>query len=413
MNYTPLKKYFYVDKEKYLTELEQRLHSYGTLFFPITIKPYRSQKENPAFLVCTWEMMMKIEKIMNCLSIANKAYERLPHIARTYYISQCLINEIQTTNDIEGIFSTRKEIKDTIDSLSKHKDLKKKRFSGMIDKYSMLLDGEYVIPLQSSSDILSLYNDIVKDEVDAQHRPDGKLFRKDTVFVVSKTHQRRHEGVNPEERIIEYMDTAISILHNDSLPSLIKIAVFHYFFGYIHPFYDGNGRINRFISSYLLSKTIDPLIAYDLSYIVKKNRDAYYRAFRICNEEKNKGDITPFVTTFIDFIEQAAEYISGSLLDGIKKLSAYGNVIEKMKFSENAALNDSIKRALQIFIQNALFTNEPFVMDDLKLYLERSRNVIIDIIKHMTEFGLPITFSKDSRKITYRLDLDAFDEKYM
>ena len=43
-------------------------------------------------------------------------------------------------------------------------------------------------------------------------------------------------------------------LNGDNINSIIRISIFHYLYSYVHPFYDGNGRINRLISSYYISK---------------------------------------------------------------------------------------------------------------------------------------------------------------
>lgn len=46
------------------------------------------------------------------------------------------------------------------------------------------------------------------------------------------------------------MDAALKILHSQDFPLFVRLGLFHYFFAYIHPFYDGNGRMDRFIISY-------------------------------------------------------------------------------------------------------------------------------------------------------------------
>lgn len=45
-----------------------------------------------------------------------------------------------------------------------------------------------------------------------------------------------HQGLYPESRIIEALDQALRILHSEEYPLLIRLALFHYFFVYIHPF---------------------------------------------------------------------------------------------------------------------------------------------------------------------------------
>ena len=39
-----------------------------------------------------------------------------------------------------------------------------------------------------------------------------------------------HTGVDPESRIISYMDTALSVLNNDQMPDPARIAVFLWFY---------------------------------------------------------------------------------------------------------------------------------------------------------------------------------------
>ena len=109
--------------------------------------------------------------------------------------------------------------------------------------------------------------------------------------VESATQKEIHRGIYPESKIIECMEQALKVLNANEMDELFKVAVFHYLFGYIHPFYDGNGRTSRFISSYLLSKEFEPTIAYRLSYTIKENIKEYYQAFKICNDRHNKHGV--------------------------------------------------------------------------------------------------------------------------
>ena len=80
------------------------------------------------------------------------------------------------------------------------------------------------------------------------------------------------------------MSKALDFLNHSEISTPVRVAVFHYMLGYIHPFYDGNGRMARFISSYTLSQEMDPLIGVRLSYTIKENIAAYYKLFKETND---------------------------------------------------------------------------------------------------------------------------------
>jgi Fic family protein len=281
---------------------------------------------------------------------------------QSYLVNGFVIDEIKYTNKIEGVSSSRKDINDVIVKAKKNK-----RIQGMVHRYLML--GSEEIDLTSSKDIRKIYDELVADEVymtDPDDAPDGKIFRKKDVSVIGNDGKVIHEGLLPESEIIKTMDKALDFLYNGKAHYLIKVAVFHYLFGYIHPFYDGNGRVNRFISSYLLSYKTFHLFGFRLSYIINKNLPAYYKAFQTVDNPLNYGDITPFIIAFLDIIRKAANntesIIKGSIdrykkiHDNINKLPSYS---EKLKglyslllavtlFSENGTTKKEIEQELSI-----------------------------------------------------------------
>lgn len=301
MTYEPLYKTYYSNPQEYQEQYERRIHS------PEAIKLGIDISGNEAFYLSCPELHTLLHRILRTDKQVSLVKEKLPAEAIQQFRMESLIDEIVITNDIEGVHSTRREIKEVIDSLGKSKR-QEKRFEGLINQY-ILLENRH-IQLLTCEKLRSLYDELVLDEVlssDPDNAPDGSIFRKESVEVRNATQKLLHTGVYPEEKILNCMQKSLDFLNNENSDILIRVAAFHYLLGYIHPFYDGNGRLSRFISSYYLAKDLDPLIGNRLSYTIQDNISEYYKMFRICNDPINKGDITPFLNIFLDIVLKAEE----------------------------------------------------------------------------------------------------------
>ena len=307
MKYEPLYKTYYKNKEEYQALYESRFSSEDAIRTGIAIA------DNEAFCLQCSELSSLSADILRVDKEVTLLKASLPEQAVSWFRMESLIDEIIITNNIEGVHSTRREIKDVIASLGESKR-HEKRLQGLVNQYILLgeKNGEKNIKkninLRTCTDIRALYDKLVLTEVlenDADNAPDGKIFRKNTVEVRNAIQKVIHTGVYPEEQIIAYMQKSLDFLHDDDLDILIRTAVFHYLFGYIHPFYDGNGRLSRFISSFFLSTNLDPLVGCRLSYTIQDNLSDYYKMFKLCNDPIDKGDITPFAIMFLGVVLKA------------------------------------------------------------------------------------------------------------
>ena len=155
MEYTLLSKTYYADKEHY----EEKYNSLKNGGFSTSLAFDIGKWE--AFFVNLPEFNNVITKIYKGFSELQQLIHQLPQVAYNQYARKCLIDEIMLTNDIEGIYSTRKEI---IDALEKNSDSSEsqKRFEGLVKKYALLLyENNKLIPLDSCQDIRDLYDEIV------------------------------------------------------------------------------------------------------------------------------------------------------------------------------------------------------------------------------------------------------------
>lgn len=398
MDYELLSKIFYKKPTEYESIYDTRFNSEASIKLPIKIH------ENVGFIFNTNEITKLLVKIYKTINKINLLRTHLPNIAINSYIIKSLKDEIALTNEIEGVRSTRKEIEDAIDSI---KNDKSARFKGLVDKYFKLISNE-IIPLNNCEDIRTIYDALVLPEIEKENLPDGILFRKEPVQVVSATQKEKHRGIMPESKIIESLDLCLDFLKNDDIDSLIKISAFHYLFGYIHPFYDGNGRTSRFISSYLIKNELDILLALKLSYTVKNNINKYYKAFDVCNDRKNKGDITFFVVTFLELLSQASDDLYTKIADLNDQLNYYNNIINMLV--NEKVLNDKQAKCIFILCQNRLFDDTYMNMNTLTELLEKSDTTTRKILKSLESKNLLVK-SRNKNQYLYSANLDSLSSQ--
>jgi Fic family protein len=392
MKYKLLSHLFYKNKDEYNALYQQRMSSESTVVLPIKIGDH-----NAFYCLCP-EIHETSLRIMQLDKMVSVVEDELPNAALIQFANKCLIDEIKLTNDIEGVYSTRKELSAVLHEVSSK--AKKKRFYGLLNKYQMLIsDNEF--PLNTSTDIREIYNDLVFKEVAedcAENIPDGEIFRKDMAEVTTSTQKVIHKGAYPETKIIQLMEQALNVLNQKEIPILIRISIFHYLFGYIHPFYDGNGRTSRFISSYLLSKEFEFLIGFRLSYTIKEHIKDYYEAFKECNDEKNLGDLTPFIIMFLNIILESFENLYEALEKRKNLLSKYSEIIE------NSDMNEELKKFTYVLTQASLFSNEGITKRQLGIELDISPSTVDKRLSKLRQ--MEMLLEENGKPARYMIDLN-------
>lgn len=396
MPYVPLNKLFYSDSKNYDKIYAENFGSKYAVHVDFKIGEF------DAFFVQTPEIIAKMLAIYKAVNIVNLFCCDLPGVALEQFTTSCLIDEIVLTNNIEGVHSTRREIDSLLEGGGKST-----RFYGLVQKYLMLRKGK-TLEFKTCADIRAVYDELVLREVetdDPDNVPDGEIFRKGSVSVSSESQKELHRGLYPESSIISAAEKALAFLNDESVELLYRAAAFHYFIGYIHPFYDGNGRLNRFISSYLLGSELCPLVGFRLSYTVKQNISDYYKAFGICNDPKSRGDITPFVEMFLGIVETAVTQLGEALQKRSEKLAYYRSRSELLPDAADAKM----AQLYDYLIQAALFSENGIGTEELLRLFGVSRNTLQKKLGKVEAVKLLQTVTKNRMKF-YKLDLNAFDE---
>ncbi len=393
MKYITLKKYEYIHHGESNDEYLRRYNAYDSIKIGVDIG------SNQAFFVETKEIRDKVLQIYKLDKTISKLCNKLPVEAIANYMLSSLINEIQITNSIEGVYSTKKEIL----AAYNHKS---DRFNGIVGKYSLLVSDED-IALKTCQDIRSLYDELVLPEVieeSKENEPDGSIFRKGHTYVRNNKIEPVHEGLFPEEKIIDSMTKALDFLNNEDIDILYRVAVFHYLLGYIHPFYDGNGRLNRFISSYMLTRELEPLVGYNLSNSIKENQSTYNKAFNECNDDMNRGELTLFVEMFMDILVESISNIIIALDTRRYSWERYKENIKSLPYAKEkyfVALYKSL-------ILNELFAPADIGISELRNSTHISEPTMRKLLGKLNETGL-LKSDTSERRYKYGISLDKIE----
>ena len=129
-----------------------------------------------------------------------------------------------------------------------------------------------------------------------------------------------------KDDIIRLMNNLEKIINEENLypiDPLIKMAVIHYQFESIHPFYDGNGRTGRIINIlYLvLNQLLDIPILYLSRYIIQ-NKEKYYNLLQSVRENGNWEEWVLYILKGVEETSKNTIYMIESikeLMDKYKK----------------------------------------------------------------------------------------------
>jgi Fic family protein len=178
---------------------------------------------------------------------------------------------------------------------------------------------------------------------------------------------------DPHE-IITLMDNLEQYINNkdlDDLDPLVKMALIHYQFESIHPFYDGNGRTGRIINVlYLvLSGLLDLPILYASRYIVQSKAKYYY----LLQALRAEGCYEEWILYILSGIEQTAIQTMKMVEAIVALMQKYSEMLKERYTFYNKDLLDSLfthPYTKVEFIQNSMGVSRVTAMRYLKAMVE-------------------------------------------
>ena len=352
----------YYKKKNIEDEYIKRIENPSTFITDLKINPIKRgnkifEKEYNLFYVNLMEHTLLQQEIFEnsnkILSLSDP--NEFPLIAIKEIVNKILSNELYKTNKIEGIESSKSQIYSSLKENGKS-NKKANKLEGIIKKYKDIMEKNFkdTQHIDKLASFRKIYGEMFEDfEKSGNYKLDGKYFRKDTVKIINSVGKTIHIGIDGEEAIEKNMEDLIQFMNRKDIPFLIKASISHYFFEYIHPFYDGNGRFGRYLLSLYLARKLDILTAFSLSYSISKNLDDYYKSFVEVEDVNNYGEITFFVENILKTIKSGQEMIIELLNDSIMRFNHSMEILNEI----TKDLSEKENIMLQIYLQNYLFND--------------------------------------------------------
>lgn len=222
-------------------------------------------------------------EILRQTNKSTAALAELKGIAKTIPNQAMLINaivlkEAKDSSEIENIITTQDELYKALTVSKTHISPETKE---VVNYRRAIFHGYDLAKSQGFlrvNDIVGIQQELVDNTAGIRSTP-GTVLKNDTTGEIVYT---------PPQDKAEILDLLTNFINHfnqqDDLSPLINLAILHYQFESIHPFYDGNGRTGRILNILylILNELIDVPILYLSSYIIA-NKPEYYRLLNLTN----------------------------------------------------------------------------------------------------------------------------------
>jgi Fic family protein len=310
----------------------------------------------------TKEILKKSISANRALAILNETAKSVPN--RFILINALTLQEAKDSSEIENIITTHDELyKADLDLKSATKEAKEVK-----GYQSALLQGVDLI----NNGILSI-NDIVKIQGILENNDAGIRTQVGTKLKNDKTGEVIYEPPQDYQEIIKLFNNLESYINEkNDLDSLINMAIIHYQFEAIHPFYDGNGRTGRIINILylMLNDLLDLPVLYLSGYIIN-NKAKYYQLLR---EVDAKDNWQGWILYMLNGLEQTATQTT-LLINDITNLMGKTKKIIKEKLPKIYS-----KDLIEILFRHP-YTKIDFLVEDLSITRQTASKHLQEIEK--------------------------------
>ena len=225
---------------------------------------------------------------------------------RTFSKKVLFTHEIKANNTVEGINDSVSLIEKVIEDAHQVSDEERRnRIINLYRGYRYILQGKDI----TEDNVHQLYEILSKDLLCSEDRARmGTMYRTAPVYILQggRLDDTMDHGID-EAKVPDFMKVFFDYVNNGETfnsPTdyFIKSQIMHFYFVYIHPYFDINGRTSRTVAMwYLLNNDIFPYIIFNRGI----NFDTTYD--RTIKECKDRYEITKFLKYMLINVKKELE----------------------------------------------------------------------------------------------------------
>ena len=299
---------------------------------------------------------------------ANKALAKLNGIVKIIPNQSILINsltlqEAKDSSEIENIITTHDDLYKTsidISNITKESKEVQNYKSALLKGYHLVKDNGFLL----NRYILEIQEELEQNSAGIRKQTGTMLKNPVTGEIKFIPPQNHQDIVNLLSNLEKYIN------EKSEIDPLINMAIIHYQFETIHPFYDGNGRTGRIINILylILNGLLDIPVLYLSKYIIK-NRSDYYR---LLQEVRTKNSWQEWILYMLDGIEKTS-------LEMIDLVSNIKNLMDKTKLEIREKLPKIYSKDLLEILFMHPYTKIDFLVNDLRLHRETASRYLKEL----------------------------------
>jgi len=209
-------------------------------------------------------------------------------------------------------------------------------------------------------------------------------FRNGEVFVGHKSQDEIvvkhsppfHNAKEIEKHLIEIYNWTNG---NEEIHAILRAGILHHQFAYIHPFFDGNGRLARLLTSYFLILKKYDVVKY---FILDDYYDIDRQQYSDMLHSADKGNETRWLEYFLEGIAYSLQ----AALARINKLK--GSTLEEIAGEKRVLVTAREEEVIQVVLdKKAIKTSD--ITDELEVTRQQAHSLLASLVKKgiLDKFG--------------------------